>query len=378
MSDPFARPMRRRDVLRAGAGAAMGLTGLGALAGCRVDRQESSSLAATQRVVRARPDGDLVYFNWAEYLDPGLIEAFEKRYGVKVRESNFDSMPGMMAKLRAGNRYDLIFPGAEWADRLIKANQLLRIDHGQLTALGDQLAPEFTNPWYDEFSKHTVPYALYATGLIYRADKLSSMTGSWNDLKNPDARGRTFLLDDFQEGIGAGNLANRFKLNTADEGQVKTSKDWLLGVKRNLRGISSDDVGNMVSGNGWIHHGWNGDVVNIRNQVKNPEDYRFIKASEGIPLGTDTFAIPVNAPHPGTALTFINFVLQPENLARNVAYFGYPMPYAGARQPFADLVKDDPAINVTTDDLRNGQQYRDLGRDGLRLWDDAWTDVKAS
>jgi spermidine/putrescine transport system substrate-binding protein len=159
---------------------------------------------------------------------------------------------------------------------------------------------------------------------------------------------------------------------------VKTSKDWLLGVKRNLRGISSDDVGNMVSGNGWIHHGWNGDVVNIRNQVKNPEDYKFIKASEGIPLGTDTFAIPVNAPHPGTALTFINFILQPENLARNVAYFGYPMPYAGARQPFADLVKDDPAINVTTDDLRNGQQYRDLGRDGLRLWDDAWTDVKAS
>jgi hypothetical protein len=82
--------------------------------------------------------------------------------------------------------------------------------------------------------------------------------------------------------------------------------------------------------------------------------------------------------HDGTALTFINFILEPGNLERNVAYFGYPMPYDGAKQPFAELVKDDPTINVTTDDLENGQQYRNLGRDGTRLWDETWTDFKAA
>ena len=30
-------------------------------------------------MVKAEPDGDLVYFNWSEYLDPKLIKAFEKR-----------------------------------------------------------------------------------------------------------------------------------------------------------------------------------------------------------------------------------------------------------------------------------------------------------
>ena len=59
--------------------------------------------------------------------------------------------------------------------------------------------------------------------------------------------------------------------------------------------------------------------MNIRNQVDNPEDYKFQKCKEGIPVGSDTMAIPVNAKHPGTALLFIELMLEPENAAKNVA-----------------------------------------------------------
>src|SRR5262245_10497208 len=118
----------RRELLRAGGGLALGAT----FAGCGVGLQEAPPEAPAEQVVKAVPDGDLVYFNWAEYLEPKLLKAFEKEYGVKVRESNFDSMQGMMAKLRSGNRYDVIFPTAEWVDRLRKANQLMRIDLEQL------------------------------------------------------------------------------------------------------------------------------------------------------------------------------------------------------------------------------------------------------
>ena len=379
MTDPLHRPLRRREVLRHGASAALGLAGLGALGGCgSLSRVSGGSEAATQKVVKAKPDGDLVYFNWAEYLDPEIIKDFEKRFGVRVRESNFDSMQGMMSKLRAGNRYDLIFPSSEWAERLIGANQLLRIDTEQLPNLGDQLFPSLRNPRYDPGSEHTVPYALYATGIIYRTDKLGRLSGSWNDLKDPRAKGRTYLLDDFQEAIGAGNVVNGFELNSSITPEVEKSKEWLIGVKPNLRGISTDDVQNMVNGNAWIHHGWNGDVVNVRSQVKNPEAFAFQKNREGIPMGTDTFAIPVNAPHPGTALTFINYLLDPENLERNVNYFGYQMPYTGAEAAFAALVKDDPNINLTVEDLENGQPFRNLGAEGRVLWDEAWTEFKVA
>jgi spermidine/putrescine transport system substrate-binding protein len=363
--------LSRRELLKGGAGLALGL----GLAGCGVGNPRASKEQA-ERVVKAQIDGDLVYFNWSQYLEPRLLKAFEKRYGVTVRESNFDSMQGMMAKLRSGNRYDLIFPSSEWVDRMRRGNLLLRIDLAQIPN-ASAVYDYFAKPWYDPQADHTVPYAMYATGIIYRADKLPDMTGSWNDIGNPTAQGRAFLLDDFQEVIGAGNLVHGADLNSTDEADVEQAKDWALGVKPKLRGFSTEDISNMVSGNAWIHHGWNGDVVNLRAQVDKPENFSFQKCSEGIPLGTDCFAIPANAEHPGTALTFINFILDPENAARNIEYIGYPMPYSGPDKTFAGLVKDDPAINVTVDDLTSGQQFRDLGTDGRRLWDQTWTEIKA-
>lgn len=368
----FEGPLRRRELLRGGAGLALGL----GLAGCGVGNEPAQvNKKQTEKLVKAEPDGDLVYFNWSEYLEPKLFKKFEKQFGVKVRESNFDSMQGMMAKLRSGNRYDLIFPGAEWVDRLRKANQLLKIDKEQLPNAAT-VYDYFAKPWYDPGADHSVPYAMYASGLIYRKDKLQ-LTGSWNDLGLPEAQKKVYMLDDFQEVIGAGNLVNGNKLNDTDPDAVEKAKQWALDLKPKLRGYSTDDIQNVVSGNAWIHHGWNGDVVNVRNQVKKPENYSFQKCKEGLPVGTDCFAIPANAQHPGTALTFINFLLEPENASANIEYMGYPMPYKGPDETFANLVKDDPAIDVTVDDLTNGQQYASLGAAGRARWDQAWTEIKA-
>src|SRR4051812_42425494 len=359
----------RRDLLLAGAGLA--------LAGCGVGNSGSGSKKDTEKVVKAKVDGDLVYFNWSEYLDPALIKKFEKRYGVKVRQSNFDSMSSMMAKLRSGNRYDVIFPDQSYAPKLIAANQLLKIDKSKLRNY-DNVWDFFHDPAYDPGAEHTVPYGLYATGVIWNEDKISGMKGSWDDLFRTDAKGKIYMLDDFQECLGMANLRQGFDLSTVDPDEIAKSKQMLIDQKSLLRGYSTDDIQNMINGNAWIHHGWNGDVVNLRNQVKNPESYRFEKAKEGIPVGTDTIAIPANAEHPGTALLFLDFMMDPENASQNVAYFGYPMAVTGAEDAFAKIAAEDPAVQITLDDVQNGQQYAYLTGKDKALWDRAWTEVKAA
>ena len=135
----------------------------------------------------------------------------------------------------------------------------------------------------------------------------------------------------------------------------------------------------MVSGNAWLHHLWNGDIVNIRNQVDNPEDFKFQKSDEGIPVGSDTFAIPVNAEHPGhgPALHRVHARARERRPERGVR--GLPDALrAGATEAFAGLVKDDPAIAVTIEDLEDGQQFENLKGEGRRAWDRTWTEVKAS
>ena len=325
----------------------------------------------------AKPDGDLVYFNWSEYLDPKLIKDFEKRYGVKVRESNFDSMNGMMAKLRSGNRYDVIFPTADWAQRLIKGNQLLRFDKAQLKNSDDGLRLLRQAVVRPGRRPHGALRALRVGDHLPqgqdRADRLLE-----RPRRSTRRRAASTCSTTTRRCSARARWPPASDLNTKDQAEVDKAKQWALDLKPKLRGFSTDDIQNMVGGNAWIHHGWNGDVVNVRNQVKKPENYSFQKCAEGIPLGTDCMAIPANAEHPGTALTFINFILEPENAARNIEYMGYPMPYTGPDETFAELVKTDPSINVTIEDLENGEQFRDLGADGRRMWDEAWTEIKAA
>ena len=370
----MTRGIDRRTLLKGSAGLALGA----GLAGCGVGNGSSASKEETEKPIKKKIDGDLVYFNYSEYIDPALVKGFEKQYGVKVRESYFDSMSAMTAKLRAGIAYDVIFPSGEYVQRLISGNQLLRIDRDQLKNV-DTVYDYFADPWYDKGSEHTTPYGMYATGLGYRADQVSGMTGSWRDLGEADSGGKSFLLDDYQEAIGMANLVNGYPLNEVDEEKLEKSLDYLRDLKPKLRGVSADTITNMVSGNAALQHLWNGDIVNIRYQVDNPEDFKFQKCKEGIPVGSDNFAIPVNAKHPGTALLFIEWMLEPEHAAQNVEWIGYPMPYDGAAtEAFQGLVKDDPEINVTTDDLENGQQYENLKGEGRLAWDKVWTEFRVS
>jgi spermidine/putrescine transport system substrate-binding protein len=105
--------------------------------------------------------------------------------------------------------------------------------------------------------------------------------------------------------------------------------------------------------------------------------YRFETCDEGIPVGSDCMAIPSNAKHPGTALLFIDWMIDAENASKNVTYFGYPMPVEGSEAAFSELVKDDPAIEVSTEDLANGSQFQELTPAGRKAWDRVWTEVKA-
>lgn len=362
--------MRRRELLQAGAGLALA----GGLGACGISRGISGD---TTRQIEPKVDGDLLYFNYSEYINPKLIDGFKEKYDVEVIESYFDSMPGMVAKLQAGNAYDVFYPTAEYVERLITSKSLLEIPIERLKNF-ENIYSYFHDPWYDPGSKHTVPYSLYLTGIGYNAAQVDNMTGSWNDFSNEQAAGRIFVLDDYQEAIGAANLRNGFDLNTVNEEQLNQSKDWLVDLKPNLRGFSVDIITNMTSGNGWIQHMWNGDVINIRRRVEDPENYRFQKCKEGDPVGNDTMAIPVNSEHPGTALLFMDWMMDPKHAAMNVGWNGYPMPNTGADATFEKMAEGDPQIVVGTEDLTRKDQYANLPEEDRQLWDRTWTEVKVS
>lgn len=364
--------LNRRQLLMAGAGLMATAYGL---SGCTVGRSLDKSAASS--LVEPKIDGDLLIFNWAQYMDPALKKEFAEKYGVAVNEVNFDNLEAMVTKLRAGGAYDLIFPSTEYVLRL-RNEQLIRpFDRAKLK-YADGLSPFYDSAWYDPNSEFSVPYAYYTTGIAWNTEEVSTTTESWADMSNEEAFGRIFMLDDFQEGIGQANLLNGFYLNTEKPDQLEISKATLLDQKEGLRGFSTNSVQNLVSGAAALTQAWNGDVVNARNQVDDPSIFAYETCKEGVPVGSDLMCIPVTSKSPGTAMMFMDWMLKPENAYRNVMWNGYPQPVAGGREAFAELVKDDPAIDVDLNQLSDSaMEFRLDDPDARQEWTTIWTQVKA-
>ncbi|MBL1098589.1 polyamine ABC transporter substrate-binding protein [Streptomyces coffeae] len=374
---PEVPPPSRRTMLRAGAFGLLGAAGA-PLSGCGFMPAKAPDEHALAPV-RARVDGDLVYFNWADFVDPSVFKGFEKEYGVKVIQSNFDSMEGMVAKLNAGNRYDIVFPTAKWAQRLVRGGRLRRIDHSHLTNAHAVFGKHsyFADPWYDPGSAHTVPFTAYKTGIGWRRDRIGDLTGSWKDLWNDRARGKVFLLDDRDEVLGMGALQLGLDVSTGDTGDLDRITSSLASLRPRLRGFSSDSYNNLLNGNAVMTQAWSGDMAAMLNQAKDPSVFGFQAPKEGTPINSDCYAIPWNARHPGTAMLFIDYMLRPENVKKNIEYIGYPMPVAGSEDTYRALVKPFPECVVTEDDLTADLFFRNGSRAEEDARDTAWTHVKA-
>ncbi|WP_203230969.1 polyamine ABC transporter substrate-binding protein [Nocardioides caldifontis] len=351
------------------------------LPGCAYIRDDAPTDTPPPPSAKAEIDGDLVYFNWADYLAPSVLKGFQKEYGVRVIESNYDSMEGMYAKLAAGNRYDIVFPIAKWVQRLRKEGKLRAIEPDELQN-ADQVfysGSYFNDPWYDEGSQVSVPFTVYKTGIGWRTDKVSSMTGSWEDLWNEEARGRVFTLDDQDEALAMAALLLGYDVNTSKPSELEEIKKLLISQKQYLRAYSSDDINNMVAGDAWVHHMWSGDFLYLRQGLaEDPDAFDFEAPREGVPINSDAYAIPTDAEHPGTAMVFIDYLLRPENAIKNMNYLYYPFPVRDALPAFAELADAVPACNVEVSDLENENVFRLLGSDEVQRRAAVWTEVKAS
>ena len=381
VDDIWQSQIDRRDFLKGGFGLTLG--GPAALlAACGGPSTVAAAPpSATPNFPKAEIDGDLEWLNWPQYLSPDVISAFEKYYNVKVNQHNFVSEQDLMTKLNSGVPYDITFPTMDYVYRLVAGHALLPIDHTQLTNW-KEVPAYFNNPWYDQNAMHSVPYAIWTTGIAYRTDQIdaSVITGSWNDIWTIAAKypGKLFLLDDFQETLGMSLIRLHHDVNSDNRGQLDQAVRELLKIKHNIGGFSSDDITNLINGNAAAHHAWSGDVYQVVVQVSNPEVFKYEVAKEGVPTGNDAMVIPKSAKHPGTALKFIDWMLEPDNATTNVKYFGYPqVTTTGIKAYQTNIVSQYPFLSLTLDQAVNGLREIVPSGAAAQLWNEEWNKVKA-
>ncbi len=101
----------------------------------------------------------LYVYNWGEYIDPDVIEAFEEEYGIEVVYSTFDSNEEMYAKLKSGTAtYDVICPSDYMIHRMAEEGLLQDINTANISNLGN-IGSEYmeASRQFDPENKYSVP-----------------------------------------------------------------------------------------------------------------------------------------------------------------------------------------------------------------------------
>ena len=83
------------------------------------------SLLSKKSPAWAEEEKKLNFYNWDTYIGETTLETFREASGIDVNMSLFATNDELFAKLRAGNPgFDVIVPGSEFVERMIKAELL--------------------------------------------------------------------------------------------------------------------------------------------------------------------------------------------------------------------------------------------------------------
>src|SRR6266403_2072260 len=120
------------------------------------------------------------FYNWSNYMAPGVLEDFTKETGIKVVYDTFDANETLETRLLAGKSgYDVVVPTAYFLQRQITANVFQKLDKARL--------PGLANAWpfvtkqlaiYDPGNPYGANYMWGTTGIGYNVKAVQKILGA--------------------------------------------------------------------------------------------------------------------------------------------------------------------------------------------------------
>lgn len=337
----------------------------------------SAALAATSLPSCNSSGGKkkLTVFTWADYLSEDAKAGFEKAHGCTVVIDTFDSNEAMLAKLESGaTGYDILVPSSYAVQALQRKGMVQPLDHGKLPNIKNVDAGYLAKA-ADSKMEFSVPYMMAPTCLSYLASKVQNPVESWSMLDRADLKGRVTLLDDMREVLGAALKFLGKSLNSTDPTELAAARDVAIRWKRNIAKFENEQYKTgIASGEFYLVQGYAGDLQQAREENS---DMRIFIPKEGSTFSCDDLCIPKNAPEPGLAHAFIDYLTGSEVAAENMEWIGYRAPNSGA---YAHLSEDfrGSAVLFPADELFNKcEPIADLG-DKLPIWTAEWDKVKTA
>lgn len=313
-------------------------------------------------------------YNVGDYIDESLIEEFEKKTGIPVQYSTYDTNEMMYQKVKSGStKYDLIFPSDYMVQKMSREGLLRKINFNNIPNY-KYIDKSFLHPEYDPKDEYSVPYMWGTLGIVYNKKLVKDKVDSWDILWNPDYKRNILMFDSVRDTMGVALKKLGYSMNTVNPKQIEDAKQLLIKQKSLVLAYVNDDgKDRMVGDEAAMGIFYSGDVPLMKEENENLE---YVIPKEGSNKWTDAICIPKTADNQEWAEEFINFLCDPDVNAQNTEYIGYSTPISAGRAKLPKEMRDDKSLYPDPEILKKCEAFLDLG-DKIKLYDKAWIQLKS-
>ena len=316
-------------------------------------------------------------YNWTDYISEDLLNRFTEETGIAVNLSNYDSNETMLATLAAGGTgYDVIVPSDYIIPLLIEQDLIQPIDAFALVNAAN-IDPAFLDPYFDEGRVYTAPYLYGTTGLAVDTSHVPDPPDSWAEFfAVPEGSdGSIGMMNDQVEVIHAVLRAIGTTPCSTDPADYARAEELLDGFKPSVSVINSDGIiERMAAGENSMHMEWNGAAY--RSWLENP-NLVYVYPSDGLTLWQDNFAVPSGAPNLAQAKVFINWMLDPRNIAEATNWNAYGNAIVGSDAFVDPDLASSPMVVPGPEQLAFAAPVESCSIEAIDLYDRLWTSFRS-
>lgn len=319
---------------------------------------------------------ELQVYAWSNYIPEGLFDRFTEETGIEVAAFTYESNEELREALAAGALYDVALPSDFMVGKLIEEDLLLPLDKERMPNFA-RIAPPHDSPAFDPGRRYSVPYLWGTVGFTYDSARTAApLEESWEEFFEPRAEldGRIGALSDEIEVYSAAAYYLGIDRCTTDPDSARRILELLQAQKPHLAAYQSEGtVESLLTGEVVLQQQWNGAARRARQSL---DTAVYVYPREGVTYWQDNFVIPAKAMHPTAAMTFLNWTMQPENIALASNFTGYMNAIEGSEQFLDAGLAEDPAVNPPEKVMKRLQPARRCGEEARALRQEVWNRLR--
>ena len=323
-------------------------------------------------------NGQVIVYNWGEYLDPDVLDIFEEETGIDVVYEEYETNEIMYPKVQSGAiAYDVVCPSDYMIQRMIENDLLAEINWDNvpnIKNIGTTYMEQSRQ--FDSENKYSIPYCWGTVGILYNKTMVDEPIDSWSVLWDEKYKDSILMQDSVRDAFGVTLKYLGYSLNSTDLDELTEARNLLIKQKPLVQAYVVDQVRDKMIGNeaaiGVIYSG-----EAIYTQWEN-ENLEYVIPKEGSNVWIDSWVIPKNARNKENAEAFINFLCRPDIALKNFEYITYSTPNEAARALIEDeSIRNSEIAFPSPEKLEGCETFRFLGNENDALYNQLWREVKS-